>query len=254
MSTHHTNLKGDSQPQGGIFSIYKKPGETLAELVLRFRKEKSFGEDLPITYAGRLDPMAEGLVLLLAGQSCKQKDDYLGLEKTYVFEVLFGISTDTFDMLGIIQDSLEFHPSQKQIQESIENIKKIKEFPYPPYSSKPVDGKALFIHAKEGSLPKDLPTMKGEIHSIVLQNTRMMSAEEVVEKKIEIIKKVKGDFRQEEILKSWQKFLKENKDKKFMIATFEANVSSGIYIRTLATMFGGLAYSIKRVKIGEFEI
>jgi tRNA U55 pseudouridine synthase TruB len=50
--------------------------------------------------------------------------------------------------------------------------------------------------------------------------------------------------------------LKEFGDSKCIIARFEASVTSGIYIRTLATMFGvnSLAYSIKRTKVGEYEM
>ncbi|MEK7228176.1 MAG: hypothetical protein AAB681_02365, partial [Patescibacteria group bacterium] len=131
-----------------------------------------------------------------------------------------------------------------------------KTFSYPPFSSKPVDGVPLFTHAKAGTLPKVLPTMSGEVHTIVLQNTRMISVVGAVEQKIEVIKKVEGDFRQKEIIEGWEKFLENNKDKKCLIATIEVTVSSGVYIRTLSTMFGGpaLAYSIKRTEVGECSI
>ncbi len=258
MSKHHTNFSPKSKDglsaQEGIFPIYKKAGETLAELILRFRQEQSLSGDLPITYAGRLDPMADGLVLLLTGEMCKQKDNFLGLDKTYVFEVLFGVSTDTFDMLGIVTESSEYIPTEEQIKSSIEKIKNTKEFPYPPFSSKPVNGKPLFVHAKEGTLPKQMPTIKGVVDSSILQNTRVIRMEDAVREKIEIVKKVQGDFRQKEIIDSWNKILEKYPNRKCLIATFEATVSSGIYIRTLANIFGGLAYSIKRVRIGDFEL
>lgn len=258
MSQNNTNFSSKSKDtdskESGIYSIYKNKGETLSELVSRFRKENFFGDDLPITYAGRLDPMADGLVLVITGKMCKEKDKYLGLEKTYVFEVLFGISTDTFDMLGLVKDLSSFHLGEEGIQKTIEVIKNTKEFPYPPYSSKPIEGKPLFVHAKEGTLPKEMPVIKGEVKSLILKDIREESLENILKNSFEIIKNVKGDFRQEEIISSWKKTLEENKGKNFMIGTFEANVSSGIYIRTLATIFGGLAYSINRTKIGDFEI
>ncbi len=256
MSLHHTEKQAVSQLEEGLFLIYKEAGETPASLVKRFRLEQNISESIPVTYAGRLDPMAQGLVLLLAGPSCKRKDEFLGLDKTYEFEVLFGVATDSFDMLGLITNTEEYLPTEKEILESLEKIKNTKNFPYPPFSSKPVGGKQLFVHAKEGTLPKEMPTLQGEVHSIVLQNTRIISVEEVIKEKIEIIKKVEGDFRQKETIDGWQKFLENNKDKKCLIATFETTVSSGVYIRTLATMFGGpaLAYSIKRLKVGGFSL
>lgn len=258
MSNYNTNFstksKGLPSYNGGIFPVYKKSGETLATLIQRFRIEESINEEIPITYAGRLDPMANGLVLLLTGDKCKKKDNYLGLDKTYVFEVLFGFSTDTYDMLGLIQSLSDFHPSIEEIELSMEKIKNIKEFAYPSYSSKPVDGKPLFVHAKEGTLPQNMPTMDGKIKSLELKNIRKESLEDIWQNSLEVIKKVDGDFRQEKIINNWQDFLKENTEKKYTIATFEVSVSTGVYIRTLSNIFGGLAYSIKRIKVGDFEL
>lgn len=238
----------------------KKAGETLVELVARFRKEKSLDEVLPITYAGRLDPMAEGLVILLVGEFCKQKEDYLGLDKTYTFEVLFGVATDTFDMLGLITETKEMSPTAKQVEQAIEKVKTITLFSYPPFSSKPVDGTPLFVHAKAGTLPEVLPTMEGKIHSLILKDIRSLSLKEVVHEKIEIIKSVQGDFRQGEIIKTWEAFLKEDLGEGCCIATFEVSVSSGVYVRTIARLIGealggtALAYSIKRTKVGDFSL
>lgn len=269
MSAHHTEKSTNSQStkgpsathmlaRAGVFTIYKKAGETLAGLVARFRKEQSFDESLPITYAGRLDPMAEGLVILLTGEACKQKEEYLGLDKTYTFEVLFGVATDTFDMLGLITETKEMNPTAEQIEKAIEQVKRVTTFSYPPFSSKPVDGVPLFIHAKAGTLPDTLPTLNGKIYTSILQNTAIRPVKELVGNSIEIMQKVEGDFRQEEIIKGWEKFLENNKDKKCVVATFEATVSSGVYVRTIATLIGealggvALAYSIKRTKVGDF--
>ena len=256
MSIHHTQKSVNSQPEAGVFLIYKKPGETLAVLVERFRFENNISKDTPVTYAGRLDPMAEGLVLLLTSEACKRKEEFLGLGKTYVFEVLFGVATDTFDMLGKIISSLDFLPTEEQISESLEKIKNTKSFSYPPFSSKPVDGLPLFVHAKAGTLPSELPLVDGEIKEINLKNLRTAYLPEAIKEKIEIIQKVEGDFRQKEIIEGWQKFLESKKNSRCMVATFEATVSSGVYIRTLSTMFDGpaLAYSIERTKVGDLSL
>ncbi|MEY2671815.1 MAG: tRNA pseudouridine synthase tRNA pseudouridine55 synthase, partial [Candidatus Parcubacteria bacterium] len=47
-------------------------------------------KNLPMTYAGRLDPVAEGLLLVLVGDDCKEKDKYLDLNKEYELSILFG--------------------------------------------------------------------------------------------------------------------------------------------------------------------
>lgn len=258
MFPYNTQKHAQSQDKDGVFTIYKHPGETLSVLLERFRSEQSLDSELPITYAGRLDPMADGLVLLLTGEKCKEKDSFLGLDKAYTFEVLFGVSTDTFDMLGLITETKTSVPDEDGIKKSLEEIKNKKTFSYPPFSSKPVDGAPLFMHAKAGTLPEEMPEIKGEIHSIVLQNTKMIPLKEAVEKSIEIINTVGGDFRQEEIVKGWEKSLSEQKNDKCVIATCEATVSSGVYIRSIAVEIGktldvpALAYSITRTSVGEY--
>jgi tRNA pseudouridine(55) synthase len=263
LSYHNNNFlpesKDDLLVQVGIFTIYKYSGETLSSLLERFRLEQNLDSKLPVTYAGRLDPMAEGLVLLLTGEKCKEKDSFLGLDKTYVFEILFGVSTDTFDMLGIIDETKEITVTEQEVLKSLEKIKNKISFAYPPFSSKPFEGKPLFIHAKEGTLPKELPEIKGEIKEISLKNLRTESFKDVIERSIEIIKNVQGDFRQEEILEGWRKFLDENENKECFIAKCEATVSSGIYIRSIAVEVGkildapSLAYSIKRTSVGKYK-
>lgn len=260
MSPHHTQKIPISQSLSGVFPIYKKAGETLASLVARFRIEQSLSTEVPITYAGRLDPMASGLVLLLVGETCKQKDAFLGLDKTYIFEVLFGVSTDSFDMLGLITEDSGAIPTEEQIQSILPGIQDKTVFPYPPFSSKPVDGVPLFTHAKEGTLPSSMPTMTGEIKELTLKNVRKEMFEDVINRAIEIIEKVEGDFRQKEIVDGWQQFLVEKKEQQCIIATLEATVTAGVYIRTLATLIGealgtpALAYSIERKTVGEYTV
>ena len=66
-------------------SIYKNLGETPLQALERFRAKmvkngmadsaiKSAWQKAPMTYAGRLDPLAEGELLILIGDECKNKD------------------------------------------------------------------------------------------------------------------------------------------------------------------------------------
>ena len=71
-----------------MYLTYKNIGETPLECLERVRLEYGKAPEVPMTYAGRLDPMAEGLLLVLSGKELQNKDKYLGLPKTYEFEVL----------------------------------------------------------------------------------------------------------------------------------------------------------------------
>lgn len=105
-----------------------------------------------ISYAGRLDPMAEGLLLLLIGEENKSRNKYEGLNKTYEAEVIFGISTDSFDQLGLVEKAELKLFNKKTIEKVINNfIGKQKQY-YPPYSSRTVKGKPLYWWAKNNKL------------------------------------------------------------------------------------------------------
>jgi tRNA pseudouridine55 synthase len=239
-----------------VLLLNKKEGETPLECLGRFRASHKSYKDTKMTYAGRLDPMAEGLLLVLAGDEVHKKEKYLKLNKTYEFEVLFGFSTDTYDILGRVE-------REEAAGEKGEELKKIikKNLRYftgkivqkvPAYSTKTWEeargGKKIKEEKREVKISKlNFSALKSLGPKKLLQN---------VEKRI---KKVKGDFRQKETLKIWRKNL-ENNDGNYYIGKFSANVSSGTYVRAIANDLGhkiktpALAYSIRRTKIGKYSL
>jgi tRNA pseudouridine55 synthase len=238
-------------------TIYKQIGETPLEALEQFRAgQVAMGRTalahVPMTYAGRLDPMAEGALLILIGEECKQKEKYLGLDKIYEVEILFGVETDTYDALGI--PKIMF--SEKENIQPISFLKYIGIFTqeYPPYSSRTIEGAALHTLARSGELPDELPTKKVEIYSIEeLERSEILAQElsHVVHRRIAL---VKGDFRQEEIVKKWHEVL-SNSPQLFPVIKIKVSCSSGTYMRSLAhrigrdCAMGAIALSIKRTEI-----
>ena len=90
-----------------VLKLNKKPGETPLECLNRFKVDNPEYEGEKMTYAGRLDPLASGVLLVLVGEECKKKEKYLGLDKEYELTILFGFSTDSHDVLGLIEDKKE---------------------------------------------------------------------------------------------------------------------------------------------------
>ena len=82
--------------------IYKPIGQTPLEAIELLRKSDPSLADVRMAYAGRLDPMADGLLVVLVGDECKNRTKYELLDKTYNFTMLLGLSTDTYDILGRI--------------------------------------------------------------------------------------------------------------------------------------------------------
>lgn len=253
MSVYHTEKSSIRQIEQGVFLIYKERGETLAVLIERFRLEQGVDSGIPVTYAGRLDPMAEGVVILLVGEACKRKEAFLGFDKEYECQVLFGVSTDTFDMLGIVDSFQPKTVSKDAFLEALHSIQGEIMLPYPPYSSKPVDGIPLFHRARTGSLPSTLPQKKGYIYTAQLIEMKDVSLRDYISTALQDIGFVKGDFRQDEIIKKWNEY--QSDDTVVSVATIRLVVSSGVYVRSIATHIGSLlgvlalAYSIKRISL-----
>ncbi|MFH1186669.1 MAG: hypothetical protein V1697_00685 [Candidatus Levyibacteriota bacterium] len=244
-----------------VLLLKKKIGETPLETVQKFKENNPEYQDQKLGYAGRLDPMAEGLLLVLVGKECKKRKEYESLLKTYEFEILFGISTDTFDVMGkIVKLNPEIKITEKQLEKvSIGFVGKHFQ-KYPPYSSPRVKGKPLFWWARKNRLNEiDIPKKRIQIYSLQFISLRNISSEKLLKKVHKRIKIVKGDFRQREILEIWDKNIK-NKDLEFQIAKLKIECSSGTYVRSIADEIGkklkipSLALSINRRKIGNFII
>lgn len=250
-----------------VIILNKKEGETPLQALENFRKKNPGYLGISMTYAGRLDPMASGVLLILAGNEIKNKEKYLNLEKEYTFEVLFGFSTDTHDILGLPtrQDLVGNRIDQNELGRKIKN--NIRSFlgettqKYPMYSSKTVKGKPLFIYARKGE-EVDVPERKIFIKKIKLEKIKQINNIKLFKNIEKRIKKVDGDFRQDKILESWKKELinVDKKRDKFFIAQLSIKCSSGTYVRVVAHSLGkminipALAFSIKRTKVGKYVI
>ena len=211
---------------GNVIKVYKNKGETPLECINNLKKENIELGILPMTYAGRLDPLAEGVLLILVGDECHRKEEYLNLSKVYEVDVLFGFATDTHDVLGkIIKcENLSAGPFKKisNIQNIIPKfIGKIKQS-YPSYSSRPVNGKPLFEWAREGKLSEiEIPIHDVSIKSIEILEEREIFGKDLLEKIKDDVSKVGGDFRQKEIISIWERELRSKYEEKYPIVKFK---------------------------------
>ena len=256
-----------------ILLLNKKEGETPLFALENFRQKHKIYKDVKMTYAGRLDPMASGLLLVLAGEETKNKEKYLALDKEYEFGVLFGVATDTYDILGKVISCVRQDLTQIELQKEIK--KNLKYFTgkfiqkYPIYSSKTVKGKQLFQYARDGE-NVEIPEREVFVKKIKFLKLRKIKRAQLLTNIERRIKKVKGpastgqggDFRQDEILKLWRDKLNIKNSilsNEFFIASFKIKCSSGTYVRGIANSLGekigigALAFSIKRTKIGNLR-
>ncbi len=243
-----------------MYLIYKKRGELLSDLVARARMEKCIPEHESVTYAGRLDPMAEGLVILLVGRDeiVTHKNDFLALPKEYEFEILLGIATDTQDVLGVVDRCYPRMVTKEEIQKAC-GVYAGKTFvqKYPKFSSKPVRGKPLFMWVKE-NLDVQVPSHEVSVYTLNILTIRKVHVGDIASKNIDLIQKVNGDFRQDLCIASWKKY--EASNELCSVVSVRVRVSSGTYIRQLAYDIGeqlgvpASALSICRTAIGDYRV
>ncbi len=227
--------------------FYKNRFETPLESLNRLRLERPELATETLSYAGRLDPMAEGLLLVLVGEDeNRDRQKYLHLSKTYEIEILFGLETDTYDLLGVVKSAKELNTEFSREKAQLELNKFIgeHEFPYPRFSSK-----VFSLQPTD-----EIPTRVMKINSIKSLEWNEVKGDKVKAEILEACEKVKGDFRQDLILNS---IINIPKNISFQILKCSVACESGAYMRTLAHELGqrlatgAIAYRIKRVQIGE---
>jgi len=254
-------MENNSAKSNTVHLLYKNLGETPNQCVTRFKLKNPEFKDVPMTYAGRLDPLAEGLLLVLSNGAILEKENYLNLDKTYEFELLWGFKTDTLDVLGLVETKEISIPTTTEVKRAVgEKLGKFEQ-KYPMFSSKPVNGKPLFMWAKEGKIKEvEIPSHEVEIYKIEHLSRRSISGLELLDEVKTKIKLVVGDFRQKEILSKWMEILLNSGDKEYVIDKISMTASGGFYVRQFVSDFAesfdaiATTFHIKRTEVGDFKV
>lgn len=242
-------------------SVVKPVGKTPLWAVEKLKEKHPHLKSKKISYAGRLDPMADGLLILLIGEENKKRKIYDSLSKTYVTQIMLGISTDTYDALGKVENVSKIAPDKKAVLKVLRQYIGIQDQLYPPYSSKPVQGKPLFWWARNDRLSDvKIPSRKIKIMSLSLQKFKKIPFSDLHNQIERRIQKVEGNFRQDEILASWRNAFNKNSTQEFILLNIKLDCSAGTYIRRFAhdlgksLACGAFCLSIKRTRVGEYVL
>lgn len=238
----------------------KDAGNTMIQTIDKFKQENNINNK--VCYCGRLDPMARGKVLLLVGDECKKMNDYLGTIKEYEFEILFGLSTDTDDPLGIINNIHEY--TEDEVKYYLEKIKEYIsdkigcfEQKFHNYSSKRIKGKPLWVYYSNN----DSDTNDTYLHvshnvnifNVIYKPIKKYDFNEWKLNIINIVNKIdkKNNFRQEIIINNYNKL-----ELNYLYSLpIKIKVSSGFYVRQLVADIKNhfniavLTYDINRINI-----
>ena len=83
----------------GIYPVDKPEGMSSHGAVARARKRLGLKR---VGHGGTLDPLATGLLVLLAGNATRLFDELQAFPKTYVARLRWGVATDTQDCTGTV--------------------------------------------------------------------------------------------------------------------------------------------------------
>lgn len=129
----------------GLLIINKEKGMTSHDVVSKVRKILNTKR---IGHLGTLDPNATGVLVLCVNDACKLVPFLENDSKTYLAEVILGIDTNTYDIMGEIMST----KSVEITDDMIEDVLKLfigNQQQYPPiYSAIKVNGKKLYQYAR----------------------------------------------------------------------------------------------------------
>ncbi len=216
MITKETNdFSGADFQTGEIILIDKPIGWTSFKVVHVIRKITGAKK---VGHAGTLDPLATGLLILCTGKKTKEITNFQDGEKTYTGTITLGKKTPSMDLETDVIEEKPFEGIKKADIEEVRNsfLGEILQIP-PMYSALKVGGKTLYNLARKGKTVKREP--------------RKVNISKFLINKIDL-----PDIH------------------------FEIRCSKGTYIRVIANDLGenlgtgGVLSSLRRTKIGEYEV
>ncbi len=243
-----------------LIVAYKPVGYSPLDLLKKLKEKYPELRNKKMAYAGRLDPLAEGIVLFVIGEELKNFDSYLTMDKRYEARILFGFSSDTYDVLGIPQKKDKKNLSEEEVRKALESFKGSFNFSLPPFSGYKVKKKPLFRWALEGRLKEvSVPRKKANVYSLEVLEIHRIKEGDLRKEILGKIGEVKGDFRQRKITECWEKILTTRREN-YLVARLDIFCSSGCYVRSVAdevgkkTETGAVLLDLKRTKVGDYDI
>ena len=149
----------------GIFVVNKPIGLTSHDVVMEARRALGIRR---VGHTGTLDPMAEGVLVLVIGSATKVQQQLQGHRKVYEATMRLGIQTDTGDAWGRVVQEAPVPPlTQEDIAAVLAScVGRLTQTP-PTFSAVKVQGRPLYWWARRG-MPRVAQPRMVDIFSIEL--------------------------------------------------------------------------------------
>jgi len=134
----------------GILVVDKPRGWTSHDVVAKLRNRFRLAK---LGHAGTLDPIATGVLVLLAGRATKLAEQLLADEKEYRFTTRFGLVTDTQDVSGktLREDPAAPPRTRAEIEQALARFLGAIEQTPPMFSAVKINGTRLYKLGRKGA-------------------------------------------------------------------------------------------------------
>lgn len=143
----------------GILLVNKPVGWTSHDVVAKVRSiiKADTNQKIKVGHTGTLDPMANGLMILVLGSYTKKAAGFSKLDKTYEAELTLGATSTTGDAEGEISPKSLSQPSKQAVGAVLSGFEgEILQTP-PIYSAVKIDGQRAYKAARAGKTVKIEP-------------------------------------------------------------------------------------------------
>jgi tRNA pseudouridine55 synthase len=148
------------EPVDGALVVDKPEGPTSHDVVALVRRALG---TRAVGHTGTLDPMATGVLVLVAGRATRLVQFLAAHRKTYEATLRLGVTTDTWDRTGTPGPSDGGPvPPREAIEQALLPFLGLKAQVPPPYSAKKIDGTRAYVLARQGR-PADVPAATVEL-------------------------------------------------------------------------------------------
>ncbi len=139
--------------ESGIHLVHKAVGQSSFDVIRGFKRQafEAGQKKLALGHGGTLDPFADGLLLVLAGQATRLMELMHPLPKTYVAEVAWGVETDTCDLHGKpVSENIPTGLTPEVLAAALAPFLGWTDQVPPATSAKKIDGEAAYKKAHRG--------------------------------------------------------------------------------------------------------
>lgn len=242
----------------GVLILDKPVGITSHDLVDETRRKYKTRR---VGHAGTLDPFASGKMIVLVGKATKLSDSFLGMDKEYIADIAFGVSTNTGDVEGEVKKIDIKELKNEDISKALNEFPKEYNQFVPVFSSVKIKGNKLRELARKSDkfeIDENNFIKFYKNDQVIFESTLPSKNIKLYEVELLSFSTIDLSTYQNKISEKLIETLKDQNITELQIAQVRIKCSKGTYIRQFAEDLGkqinmpAVLFGLKRTKIGNY--